>query len=81
MNDVIFPLYSCQFQRLFVFLHVEEILKGKIMKTTVRTRPEAIARFKAAKERKRVIVEELKKELSERYEKRTGQKPTSFFVL
>lgn len=51
------------------------------METIVRTRPEALARFKAAKERKRVVVEELKKELTDRYEKRTGQKPTSFFVL
>ncbi|WP_262279990.1 hypothetical protein [Hallella absiana] len=51
------------------------------MENTVRTRPEAIARFKAAKERKRIVVEELKKELSESFEKRTGKKPTSFFVL
>jgi hypothetical protein len=51
------------------------------MNDIVRTRPEAIARFKAAKDRKRIVVEELKKELSESYEKRTGKKPTSFFVL
>lgn len=51
------------------------------METIMRTRPEAIARFKAARERKRAVVEELKKELTESCEKRTGKKPTSFFVL
>lgn len=51
------------------------------MGNTVKTQLETIARFKAAKERKQVIVEELKKELSESYEKRTGKKLTSFFML
>lgn len=49
--------------------------------TTNNVRPDAWARFKEAKERKRVIVEELKEELTESYEQRTGKKPTSFFVL
>lgn len=51
------------------------------MEATIQTRPDAIARFKAAKERKRKVVEELKEELTESYEKRTGKAPTSFFVL
>ena len=37
--------------------------------------------FASYKERKRIVVEELKKELSESYEKRTGKKPTYFFEL
>ena len=44
-------------------------------------RLEAIEKLKNAKERKKSIVEELKKELTESFEKRTGEKPTSFFVL
>ncbi|MDD6552692.1 MAG: hypothetical protein PUF37_03770 [Prevotellaceae bacterium] len=51
------------------------------METTNHTKEEAFKRFKEARDRKRLVVEELKKELSESCEKRTGKKPTSFFVL
>jgi ribosomal protein S21 len=51
------------------------------METTMHTREEALKRFKEARERKRIVVEELKQELSESCERRTGKKPTSFFVL
>lgn len=51
------------------------------MGTTIETRPEAMARFKAAIARKRQIAAELEKEMSEEYEKETGKKAKSFFVL
>ena len=46
-----------------------------------KAKPEAIARFKAAIERKRQIAAELEKEMTEEYEKQTGKKVKSFFVL
>jgi len=45
------------------------------------SRENILARFEAARQRKREVTDELKKELEESYEKRTGKKPTSFFVL
>lgn len=51
------------------------------METTIKTRPDAIARFKAAVARKRQIAAELEKEMSDEYEKETGKKVKSFFVL
>jgi vacuolar-type H+-ATPase subunit H len=51
------------------------------MVSTVKAKPEAIARFKAAIERKRQIAAELEKEMTEEYEKQTGKKVKSFFVL
>lgn len=47
-----------------------------------KTREEALARFHQAKERKRIAVEQIKKELAEEHEKRTGQKlrDEDFFV-
>ena len=40
-----------------------------------------MARFKAARQKKRELVAELEKELKARYEERTGQKANYFFSL
>lgn len=42
---------------------------------------EAMARFMAAKERKRIRLQEIEKEMKAEYEKRTGLKPNYFFAL
>lgn len=50
--------------------------------TAPKTKEEVLARFKQAKERKHIAVEQIKIELSEEHEKRTGQKlrDEDFFV-
>lgn len=47
----------------------------------VKTREEFLERFEAAKQRKRDMVAKMKEEMTIECEKRTGKKPTSFFVL
>lgn len=47
----------------------------------VRTREEFLAKFEAAKQRKRDMVDKMKEEMTIECLKRTGKKPTSFFVL
>jgi len=47
----------------------------------VRTREEFLAKFEAAKQRKRDMVEKMKEEMIIECEKRYGNRPTSFFVL
>lgn len=51
------------------------------MEATLDKKKEAMARFKTALNRKRQIATELEKEMSEEYEKATGKKIKSFFVL
>lgn len=51
------------------------------MEATLDKRQDAMVRFKAALNRKRQIAAELEKEMSEEYEKETGKKIKSFFVL
>lgn len=48
---------------------------------TQMTKEEAMARFMAAKERKRMRIAELEKQMREEYEKRTGLKANYFFAL
>lgn len=47
----------------------------------IRTREEFLQKFEAAKQKKRDMVAKMKEEMTIEYEKRTGKKPTSFFVL
>lgn len=47
----------------------------------VRTREEFLAKFEAAKQRKRDMVDKMKEEMTIECLKRTSKKPTSFFVL
>lgn len=52
-----------------------------VMNEVKMTREDALRRFKAAKQRKEECVARLKMELIADYEKRTGKKPDSIFVL
>ncbi len=49
--------------------------------TTKRSREDVVARFYAARDKKRQCVAELEKMMKESYEKRTGNKAETFFTL
>lgn len=51
------------------------------MEFAIKTREDFLNRFEAAKQRKRETVERMKEDMIIECEKRTGKRPTSFFVL
>jgi len=48
---------------------------------TLQKRGDFLRKFEDAKQRKHEMVEKMKEEMTIECEKRTGKKPTSFFVL
>ena len=48
---------------------------------TLQKREDFLRKFEDAKQRKHEMVEKMKEEMTIECEKRTGKKPTSFFVL
>lgn len=51
-----------------------------MMKTKIK-REEALAKFQAARERKRECLVQLEKSMKETYKKRTGKEAENFFAL
>lgn len=74
-------------EKFIVFLFVPKIIRifaenrRRQTMEQVKTREEFLERFEAAKQRKRDMVAKMKEEMTIECEKRTGKKPTSFFVL
>lgn len=62
----------------FVFL--QKTRRRRAMEQA-RSREEFLEKFEAAKQRKRDMVAKMKEEMTIECVKRTGKKPTSFFVL
>ncbi len=51
------------------------------MVKTKATKEETLAKFQAARERKRVCLAKLEKSMKEAYKKRTGKEADTFFAL
>ena len=51
------------------------------MEKTKITREEALAKFQAAKDKKRECLKQLEKSMKEMYKKRTGKETEKFFAL
>lgn len=52
-----------------------------VMVKTKATKEETLAKFQAARERKRVCLAKLEKSMREAYKKRTGKEADTFFAL
>jgi hypothetical protein len=66
---------TCTFQKYFVSL------RRKQKTTIIMTKEEAMARFMAAKEKKRQCVAQLEEKMKQSYEQRTGKPAKYTFVL
>lgn len=70
------------FQYILLIFATDRYIKQSVMEAnTLQKREDFLRKFEDAKQRKHEMVEKMKEEMTIECEKRTGKKPTSFFVL